>query len=65
VWAVCGSPEAHYSPYKELFVSSAHLESGTTLTDKGLLLGNMAFGSVFCHGQPGPSTSSHECEGVY
>jgi hypothetical protein len=46
-WAVHGSSEAHYSPYKKLFVSSAHLESGTTLTDEGLQLENMAFRSVF------------------
>jgi hypothetical protein len=35
-----------FSPYEELFVSSAHLRSGTALTDEGLLLGNMAFGSI-------------------
>jgi hypothetical protein len=29
-----------------MFVSSAHLRSGTALTDEGLLLGNMAFRSV-------------------
>jgi hypothetical protein len=29
-----------------VFVSSAHLRSGTTLTDEGLVLGNMAFRSV-------------------
>jgi hypothetical protein len=45
-WAVRGSVEARFSPIKELVISSAHLESGTTLTDEGLLLGKMAFGSV-------------------
>jgi hypothetical protein len=35
-----------FSPYEELFVSSAHLRSGTALTNEGLLLGNMAFGSI-------------------
>jgi hypothetical protein len=45
-WAVRGSSEVHYSPCKELCLSSAHLESGTALTDEGLLLGNMAFRSV-------------------
>jgi hypothetical protein len=29
-----------------MFVSSAHLRSGTTLTDEGLLLGNTTFGNV-------------------
>jgi hypothetical protein len=46
VWAVHGSFEARFLPHKELVVSSAHLESGTALTDEGLLLGKMAFGSV-------------------
>jgi hypothetical protein len=35
-----------FFPYEELFVSSAYLRRGTALTDEGLLLGNMAFGSV-------------------
>jgi hypothetical protein len=30
-----------------MVVSSAHLRSRTALTDEGLLLGNMAFGSAF------------------
>jgi hypothetical protein len=38
--------EARFSPYEELVVSSAHLEDGTALTDEGLLLGKMAFGSI-------------------
>jgi hypothetical protein len=46
VWAVRGSSEARFWPCKELVVSSAHLESRTALTDEGLLLGKMAFGSV-------------------
>jgi hypothetical protein len=51
-WAVRGSSEGHFSPSEELVVSSAHLEDGTTLTDEGLLLGKMAFGS-FVHVWPG------------
>jgi hypothetical protein len=51
-WAVRGSSEARFSPCEELIVSSAHLEDGTTLTDEGLLLGKMAFGS-FYHVRPG------------
>jgi hypothetical protein len=51
-WAVRGSSEARFSPSEELVVSSAHLEDGTTLTDEGLLLGKMAFGS-FVHVRPG------------
>jgi hypothetical protein len=35
-----------FSPYEELVVSSAYLEDGTTLTDEGLLLGKMVFGSI-------------------
>jgi hypothetical protein len=35
-----------FSPYEEFVRKSAHLRSGTALTDEGLLLGNMAFGSV-------------------
>jgi hypothetical protein len=35
-----------------LVVSSAHLEDGTALTDEGLLLGKMTFGSSV-HVQPG------------
>jgi hypothetical protein len=35
-----------FSPCKESVVSSAHLEGRTTLTDEGLLLGKMVFGSV-------------------
>jgi hypothetical protein len=46
VWAVRGSSEARFSPCKKLIVSSTHLESGTALTDVGLLLGKMAIGSV-------------------
>jgi hypothetical protein len=51
-WAVRGSSEAHFSPCEELIVSSAHLEDGMALTDEGLLLGKMAFGS-FYHVRPG------------
>jgi hypothetical protein len=51
-WAVRGSSEARFSPCEELVVSSAHLEDGTALTDEGLLLGKMAFGS-FVHVRPG------------
>jgi hypothetical protein len=51
-WAVRGSFEARFSPYGRLVVSSAHLGDGMTLTDEGLLLGIMAFGS-FVHVQPG------------
>jgi hypothetical protein len=45
------SSEAHFSPCEELVVSSAHLEDGMTLTDEGLLLGKMAFGSLSTSGQ--------------
>jgi hypothetical protein len=51
-WAVRGSSEARFSPSEELVVSSAHLKDGTTLTDEGLLLGKMVFGS-FVHAWPG------------
>jgi hypothetical protein len=51
-WAVRGSSEARFSPNEELVVSSAHLEDGTALTDEGLLLGKMDFGS-FVHVRPG------------
>jgi hypothetical protein len=51
-WAVRGSSEAHFSPCGRLVVSSAHIGDGTTLTDEGLLLGKMAFGS-FYHVRPG------------
>jgi hypothetical protein len=51
-WAVRGSSEARFSPCEGLVVSSAHLEDGTALTDEGLLLGKMAFGS-FYHDRPG------------
>jgi hypothetical protein len=50
-WAVRGSSEARFSPRDELVISSAHLEDGTALTDEGLLLGKMAFGS-FVHARP-------------
>jgi hypothetical protein len=57
-WAVRGSSEARFLPYEELVVSSAHLEDGTALTDEGLLLGKMAFGS--CLPRPaGLSVSAH------
>jgi hypothetical protein len=45
-WAVRGSSEVRFSPCKELVVSLAHLGGRTTLTDEGLLLGKMAFGSI-------------------
>jgi hypothetical protein len=51
-WAVYGSSEARFSPCGRLVVSSAHLRDGTALTDEGLLLGKMAFGS-FVHDRPG------------
>jgi hypothetical protein len=51
-WAVRGSSEAHSSPREGLVVSSAHLEVRTALTDEGLLLGKMAFGSL-AHVRPG------------
>jgi hypothetical protein len=51
-WAVRGSSEAHSSPLEELVVSLAHLEDRTALTDEGLLLGKMAFGSLV-HVWPG------------
>jgi hypothetical protein len=57
-WAVRGSSEARFSPCEELVVSSAHLEDGTTLTDEGLLLGKMAFGS-FLPRPAGLSISAH------
>jgi hypothetical protein len=50
-WAVRGSSVARFSPCEELVVSSAHLKDGTALTDEGLLLGKMAFGS-FYHVRP-------------
>jgi hypothetical protein len=52
VWAVRGSSEAHSSPREGLIVSSAHLEFRTALTDEGLLLGKLAFGSL-AHVRPG------------
>jgi hypothetical protein len=51
-WAVRGSSEARFSPCEELVVSSTHLEDGTALTDEGILLGKMDFGS-FAHVRPG------------
>jgi hypothetical protein len=45
VRAVRGSSEAHFRPIKSV-CKLGHLRSGTALTDEGLLLGNMAFGSV-------------------
>jgi hypothetical protein len=45
-WAVRGSSEARFSPCAGLVVSSTHLQGRTTLTDEGLLLGKMVFGSV-------------------
>jgi hypothetical protein len=41
-----GVPKPIIRPARSLVVSSAHRESGTALTDEGLLLGNTAFGSV-------------------
>jgi hypothetical protein len=35
-----------FRPVKVLIVGSAHLKGRTTLTDEGLLLGKMVFGSV-------------------
>jgi hypothetical protein len=46
-WAVRGSSEARFSPCGRLVVSSTHLGDGTALTDEGLLLGKMAFGSFY------------------
>jgi hypothetical protein len=40
-----GVPKPIFS-LQRVLVSSAHLRSGTALTDKGLMLGNMAFGSA-------------------
>jgi hypothetical protein len=57
-WAFRGSSEARFSPCEELVVSSAHLEDGTVLTDEGLLLGKMAFGS-FLPRPAGLSVSAH------
>jgi hypothetical protein len=51
-WAVLGSSGARFSPCEELVVSLAHLEDGTALTDEGLMLRKMAFGS-FYHVRPG------------
>jgi hypothetical protein len=61
-WAVCGSSGARFSPCERLVVSSAHLEDGTALTDKGLLLGKMAFGS-FYYVRPGSQFPPAHCFG--
>jgi hypothetical protein len=52
-----------FSPSEELFVSSAHLRGGTALTDEGLLLGNMVFGTS-SHDRRESSTSCHVYEAV-
>jgi hypothetical protein len=41
-----GVPKPVFHPVKVLIVSSAHLKGRTALTDEGLLLGKMVFGSV-------------------
>jgi hypothetical protein len=45
-WAIRGISEVRFLPCKKLVVSSDHLEGRTALTDEGLLLGKMAFGSI-------------------
>jgi hypothetical protein len=47
VWAIRGSSEARFSPDKELVVCSALLGNRTALTDEGLLLGKVVFGTFF------------------
>jgi hypothetical protein len=46
-WAARGSSEVRFSPCEELVVSSAHPVDGTALTNEGLQLGKMAFGSFY------------------
>jgi hypothetical protein len=41
-----GVPKPVFRPVKVLIVSSAHLKGRTALTNEGLLLGKMVFGSV-------------------
>jgi hypothetical protein len=64
VWAVRGSSEVHFSPYEELVVSSAHLEDGMALTDEGLMLGKMVFGSILPR-PAGLSVSAHARLRIY
>jgi hypothetical protein len=62
-----GRPWEFRSPFftcEELVVSSAHLEDGTTLTDKGLLLGKMVFGSILPR-PAGLSVSAHARLRIY
>jgi hypothetical protein len=64
VWAVRGSSEARFLLCEELVVSSAHLEDGTALTDEGLLLGKMVFGSILPR-PAGLSVSAHARLRIY
>jgi hypothetical protein len=53
-----------FSPCKELVISSAHLEDKTALTDEGLLLGKMVFGSILPR-PAGLSVSAHARLWIY